>query len=340
MKALMVTTLGLVLTSLAMPALAQASKDSCPGKALTLVVGSPPAGGYDSYGRLVARHFGQFVPGHCAVVVQNMPGAGSLVAANYLFHQASEDGTTIGMIQPNLILNQAFKEKNVKYDLRKFQWIGRIDTSVETTVVWRPSPVNTIEDAKVHPITLGAASAGGTSAGFPRVMNAVLGTKFKIIPGYGGMAGIALALERGEVQGGHMTGSKLLGDKHDWLTGHKVSVLVQYSQTRDPDFASVPTMVELARSPEQKKILSLFASMTDIGRTIIAPPGVAKERVAALRSAFASMVKSPEFGADAKKLKMDVRFMSGEALAKLVDSGLDISPALAEEAKRAWTGKK
>ena len=333
---------GMVLLAFAGPATsawAQASSDYCQGRVLTLVVGSPPGGGYDSYGRLAAAHLGKFMPGGCAIVVQNMPGAGSLKAANYLFQQAPGDGLTIGMIQPNLILNQAFHDENVKYDLRKFYWIGRLATSIETTIVWRPSPVNTIEDAKAQQITLAAATANGLTAGFPRVMNAVVGTKFKIIPGYGGMAAIALALERGEVQGGHMTGAMLLGEKRDWLTQNKLAILVQYSRTRNAELPSVPAMVEFAKAPEQKKILSLFAALTDLDRSLVAPPGVAKDRVAVLRAAFAAMAKAPEFRADAEKRKMELDIASGEEVERLIGSSLEISPSLAKTAEEAWTGK-
>jgi tripartite-type tricarboxylate transporter receptor subunit TctC len=194
MKVPTIVAFGLALTWLAVPAFAQPSNDYCLGKSLTLVVGSPPAGGYDTYGRLVAEHLGKFIPGRCSIVVQNMPGAGSLRAANFLFQQAPSDGMTIVMIQPNLVLDQAFNSENVKFDLRKFNWIGRIATSVETTIARRPSAVNTIEDAKIHEITLAAATANGLTAGLPRVMNAIVGTKFKIISGYGGTAAIALAV--------------------------------------------------------------------------------------------------------------------------------------------------
>jgi tripartite-type tricarboxylate transporter receptor subunit TctC len=340
MKATVIGALGLALTSLAMPAFAQASNDYCQGKTLNLIVGSPPGGGYDTYGRLVAEHLGHFIPGRCSIVVQNMPGAGSLRAANFLFQQAPGDGMTIGMIQPNLVLDQAFNSDNVKYDLRKFHWLGRLASSVETTVARRPSPVNTIQDAKTHEITLAAATANGLTAGFPRVMNAIVGTKFKIIPGYGGTAAVALAVERGEVDGGTMSGSTLLSEKHNWLTENKVSVLVQYSQTRDHEFPSVPAMVEFARTPEQKKILSLFAAITEIGRTVVAPPGVAKERVAALRAAFDSMAKSPAFLAEVEKRKMEFSVLPGEAVAQLVNSSLDLSPSLAKQAEEAWTEKK
>jgi tripartite-type tricarboxylate transporter receptor subunit TctC len=267
-----------------------------------------------------------------------MPGAGSLRAANYLFQQGPGDGLTIGMIQANLVLNQAFSDDNVKYDLRKFHWLGRIDTSVETTVAWRPSPVSTIQDATIHQITLAAATANGLTAGFPRVMNAIVGTKFKIIPGYGGMAAIALALERGEVQGGHMTGSMLLREKRDWITGDKVSILVQYSETRDRSFPSVPAMVEFAQTPEQKKILSLFAALTDIGRTLVAPPGVANDRVATLRAAFTSMTNDPNFLADVRRRKIELNTLSGADLETLIGSSLDISPSIAKVAEDAWTG--
>jgi len=340
MKAASIGIFGLAFTCLASPAFAQASNDYCQGKALNLIVGSPPGGGYDTYGRLVAEHLGRFIPGRCSIVVQNMPGAGSLRAANHLFQQAPSDGMTIGMIQSNLVLDQAFNGQNVHYDLRKFHWIGRIATSVEMTVAWRPSPVNSIEDAKTQTITLAAATANGLTAGFPRVMNAIVGTQFKIIPGYGGMAAIALALERGETQGGHMSGSMLISERHEWFTGNRLSILVQYSQFRDPEFPSVPAMVEFAQTLDQKKILSLFAALTEIGRPVVAPPGVTTDRVAALRAAFNAMKNGAEFPADVKKRNLELNPLEGEAVAKLIDSSLDITPALAKVAEEAWTGKK
>lgn len=338
MKTRSIITHTLALTFLASPALAQSSSDYCQGKTLSLIVGSPPGGGYDTYSRFAAEHLGRYVPGGCSIVVQNMPGAGSLRAANHLFQQASSDGMTIGMIQPNLVLDQVFDGKNVHFDMRKFRWIGRISTSVDMTVAWRPSPVNTIEEAKSQQITLAAATANGLTAGFPRVMNAVVGTKFKIIPGYGGTAAIALAMERGEVQGGHMNTAALLGEKREWIKDNKISILVQYSQARDPDFSTVPAMVEFAQTPEQKAILSLFAAATDVGRPLVAPPGVNNNRVVALRSAFMSMASAADFRVDAAKRRIDLNILSGEDLEKLVATGLDISPALAKVAEAAWTG--
>jgi tripartite-type tricarboxylate transporter receptor subunit TctC len=340
MKVAEIGALGVALTCLAAPAFSQTSNDYCQGKSLTLVVGSPPGGGYDTYGRFVAEHLGRSIPGRCGIVVQNMPGAGSLRAANYLFQQAPGDGMTIGMIQPNLVLDQVFGSSNVHYDLRKFRWIGRIATSIDMTVAWRPSPVNSIEDAKRQQITLAAATANGLTAGFPRVMNAIVGTQFKIISGYGGTAAIALAMERGEVQGAHMNGETLLAEKQNWLKENKISMLVQYSQVRDPEFSAVPAMVEFAQTPEQKTILSLFAATTDIGRPLVAPPSVANDRVAALRAAFTSMADAAEFRADVTKRKIAVNILPGGDLEKLVNSSLAISPSLVKVAEEAWTGKK
>ena len=340
MKLTAIGAFGLALIGMASPAFAQASNDYCQGKSLTLVVGSPPGGGYDTFGRFVAEHLGRYIPGRCTIVVQNMPGAGSLRAANFLFQQAPSDGLTIGMIQPNLVLDQVFGSDAVHYEMQKFRWIGRIATSIDMTVAWRPSPVNSIEEAKRQSITLAAATANGLTAGFPRVMNAIVGTQFKIIPGYGGTAALALAMERGEVQGAHMNGETLLSEKSHWLKDNKVSILVQYSLARDPEFPAVPAMVEFAQTPEQKTILSLFAASTDIGRPLVAPPGVANDRVAALRAAFTSMASAAEFRADATKRKMELNTLSGEDLQKLVSSSLDISPSLVKTAEEAWTGKK
>ena len=340
MKAAAIAAVSLAVTSLAAPASSQPSVDYCQGKSMTLIVGSPPGGGYDTYGRLVAEHMGRFFPGRCSIVVQNMPGAGSLRAANFMFQQAPSDGLTIGIIQPNLVLDQAFNNENVKFDMRKFQWIGRLSTSIETTVAWRPSPVNSIEDAKKQQITLAAATPNGLTAGFPRVMNSIVGTQFKIIPGYGGMAAISLAVERGETQGGHMSGALLLTEKHNWLTENKVSILVQYSQERDPEFPNVPAMVEFAQNPDQKKILTLFAATTEIGRPLAAPPGVAADRVAVLRATFDAMAKADSFRSDVTRRKLELNTLDGTGVEKLIAASLDITPALAKEAEAAWTGKK
>jgi tripartite-type tricarboxylate transporter receptor subunit TctC len=333
----MLTVLAATFIGTPLASFAQAPTDFYRDKTITLVVGSPPGGGYDAYAQILSRYFGRFLGGNTAINVQYMPGAGSLRAANYLFNQAPSDGTVIGTVEPLLVLNQAFKYPGVDFDLPKFDWIGRLATTVEMTVAWNPSPVTTIDEAWRRELVIGAASAGGSSAGLPRVMNAVVGTKFKIIPGYGGMNGIALAMERGEVQGGHATVSELLTEKRDWVTKKKVSILVQYSLDRHPQFPDVPTMIEFGRTSEEKQVLSIFGSMADIGRTLLAPPGTPADRVETLRKAFTATVTDATVRIDVDKLNLEFEPLSGDALQRRIQATFGISPSVAKIAAKAWT---
>ena len=309
-------------------------------KQITMIVGYEPGGTYDAYARFIMTYLPKVIPGSPNIIIRNMPGAGSLRAANYLYSQAPRDGSTIGAISQALVLSQAFKYPGVEFDLGEFGWIGRLATSVELTVAWHTSPVKTIEDVKQRELIIGAASAGGSSAGLPRAMNAIVGTKFKIVPGYGGMPSIALAIERGELEGGHATVNSLQHDRTEWLTAKKVSLLVQYSEERHPDLPNVPAMVEFARTPEEKQMLAVFGSMADIGRTVVAPPGLPADRLAALRRAFDAMLVMPEFLADIKRANIEFQPQSGEALQRRIQSTMDIPPELAARAARAWGGKE
>jgi tripartite-type tricarboxylate transporter receptor subunit TctC len=307
---------------------------------ITMTVGYKPGGTYDAAARLIAAYMPRYLPGQPKIIVKNVPGAGSARAANFLYKQAPRDGTSLGAIGQSLIVNQVFKYPGVEFDLTQFNWIGRLSTSVELSVVWNPSPVQTVEDAKKHEIPFGAASAAGSSARLPRVLNRLLGTKFKIVPGYGGMDGIALAIERGEVAGGHSTTNFLLAGKGDWLEQKKVTVLVQYSQDRHPKFPNVPTIVDLGRNAEEKKILSIYGSMADVGRTVLAPPDVPSDKTTALRAAFEKMVNDPTFANEVQKRGIEFQPMTGADLQRRVQETFDISPAIADRASKLWAGNK
>jgi tripartite-type tricarboxylate transporter receptor subunit TctC len=301
-------------------------------KQIALIIGYNPGGTYDLYSRIAATILPRYIPGNPTIVPKNMPGVGSVKAANYLAGQASKDGLTIGMIGQQLALTQALRDAAVAYDMRKFSWIGRLTAIVEATVVWHTSPTKTLQDAMKRETVLAGTSAGATSDVMPTLMNKLAGTKFKIVKGYRGTTGSLLAMERGETEGAHTTIESILISKADWLREKKVAVLVQYATERHHAFPHVPVMVEFGKTPEDKQILTLFGSTADIGRSLMAPPGVPEERLAILRKAFAAMVADPKFKAEMEKRRMEIGALSGADLQKRITTTLDISPATAQRA--------
>jgi tripartite-type tricarboxylate transporter receptor subunit TctC len=301
-------------------------------KPISLIIGYNPGGSYDTYSRLAAAWLPLYLPGHPTIVPKNMPGVGSVKAANYLFTQAPDDGTVIGMIGQALALDQALGSSAVQFDMRKFKWIGRFAPSVENTIVWHNSPTKTVQDAMHRETLLAATSAGSTTDIMPRLMNRIVGTRFKVIKGYPGSAGAALAMERGEVDGTHSSVADLLFVNPKWLRDREVSVLVQYAQHRHPEFPDVPAMVEFAKTESDRELLSLFASTAELGRALVAPPGIPADRLAALRSAFASMIADPAFKQEVAKRKMELGPIPGAELQALIQETLEISPAVAARA--------
>jgi len=302
---------------------------------IAIIIGYNPGGTYDTYGRIAAKYLGRFIPGHPNVIAKNMEGVASIKAANYLYAQAPRDGTVLGVISQGTAQQQVLKHRAVHYDARKFNWLGRLTTAVECTIVWHTAPVQTIEDAKKREVILAATSPGSSADSDPKLMNALVGTRFKIVLGYKGTGGSMLAMERGEVQGSLAVVQNLLIHNVEWIRDKKIRVLVQYSLKRHPAFPDAPAMAELGRTPEDTKILRLYGSEAEFGRSVMAPPDIPRDRLTALRAAFAAMLKDKTFLAEAKKRKMEIDPLSGEALQALVDSLFDISPELAARAAAA-----
>ena len=324
----------LLVLALALGASPQAlADDFYAKKQISMIVGYNPGGGYDIYARIVASALPRYIPGTPTIVPRNMPGAGSAVAANFLFGPAARDGLTIGVLGQQLALAQALGDPVAKYDMRQFNWLGRIASNVEVTVAWHTSPVKTIADAQKTEITLAATSAGSTSHSMPLLVSRITGAKFKLVTGYPGITGGGLAMERGETQGTHATVDGLLFAKQNWMTDKKVSVLVQYAAERHPALQSAPAMTELGKTAEDKAILNLFASPAEIGRSVVMPPGVPPQHVATLRGAFSAMLDDPAFEAELKSKNLTFEPMKGDRLQKLVASALAITPQLVERAK-------
>ena len=305
-----------LLVTAAIPAAAQEA-DFYAGKTISLVIGSGEAGIYDLGGRVMARHLRRFIPGNPTIVPRNMPGASSVVAAEYLYNVAPKDGLVIGTAQPTVVLNKSL-DPAAKYQPEKFTWIGRVQPVVLVGVVWNASGVTSVRDALERTVIVSASGASGTSAIVPWALNRLAGTKFRVIRGYESQRPQFLAMERGEVQG---VGSASLSDvleNQDWTRNKKVGVLYTISQKRTKQVPDAPAIVELARDDLGRQVLSVLGSVTDIGQTLMAPPGLPPARLDILRRAFEQMVRDPEFIAEAERVGVAVDPMPGDQLTSLV----------------------
>lgn len=299
------------------------------GKSVTIVVGSAPGGGYDALARLMSRHLGRFVPGHPTMVVQNMPGAGSFVAANNLYNLLPKDGTTIGLVQ-RTILSANVTHQKVRFDVRKFNWIGNLADEISLFLAWHTAPVKTAQDMFTKEFVMGGGGPTSDSEVQTRMLNALIGTKIKIVSGYPGQAQILLAMERGEVQGMGGWGYSNLQMHIDLLKEKKINLLLQGSLKRTPELPDVPTPFEFAKHDEDRKVLALFYLQQTVGRPVLAPPNVLSDRLKALRTAFVQMGRDQRFRADAAKAHLDVDPTSNESIEKVVQAISTASPATIE----------
>jgi tripartite-type tricarboxylate transporter receptor subunit TctC len=314
---------------------AQKAGDYFNGKQITIYAGTAPGGGYDFYARLVARFIGKHIHENATVVVTNMPGAGSLRAANYIYEVAPKDGTALGLITQTVALEDALGTPGARYKATDFNWIGRVTSNVEVSLAASASPVKNMEDAKRIEMPVAGTGPGLASTVYPTVLNHVIGTKFKIVSGYAGSAECLLAMERGEVEGALTSLNSLKTTQKDWIDQKKVNILVQYGITRHAELPDVPAVVELGKTEEDKQVLALYASGAVIGRSIVAPPRMAPERLKVLQDAFQAMVKDPEFLAEIEKNKIEFDPASGDYIKKIVAEAADISPAVLARAKAA-----
>lgn len=294
------------------------SKIDFTGKTVTFLSSFGSGGAYDIYGRLYAGHIGHHLPGEPTVVVRNMPGAGGLIGTNYLYNVAPRDGTMFGIVPQTVAIAYVLGAAGAKYDVGKFNWIGRINSNSEIEQTWHTSAVKTIADAKVHPATLAGTGPDSSSVVFPRILNDMFGMKFKIVAGYEGGNMVSIAMERGEVDGIVRPWSVTKTVHPEWLTEKKINLLVQYSVERHPELKDVPAVVDLAQNDAQRQILSLYASGSDIGRSIVAPPDLPAPVLSMLRAAFEATMKDPAFLKDVKDNKLDFDPLPGEKLQEIV----------------------
>lgn len=306
------------------------------GKTVSIVVGSAPGGSYDLYARIVARHIGQHIPGNPTFVVQNMPGANSKLMAGYVYNVAAKDGTVLGAPLNTVPINQIVEADATKFDAAKFNWLGAVSSPANVLVTWHTSGVKTLEDARNKEIIIGATTSGTTQEMYPAMANNLLGTKFKIVTGYKASTEVNLAMERGETQGrGANTYLAYRFQNPDWIRDKKINLIFQMTETRDATMPDVPTLLEYAKTAEQKKVISLMVKSETIGRPLLAPPGVPAERVAMLRKALMDVVKDPEFLAEAEKSQLEISPVSGEKLQAIVQDIVNAPPDVIEKYKAA-----
>jgi tripartite-type tricarboxylate transporter receptor subunit TctC len=324
----------LIAAGFVQPAWAQKSvEDFYRGKNIDLAIGYSPGGGYDLYARMVAQFMGKHIPGNPNVIPRNMPGAGSRTAVAWIANIAPKDGTALATADQSLSIAQAMGDKaltDMKIDTAKLIYIGNPSADNNTTSMWHTSKVKTIQDAMKIEAPMGA-TGGSTSSQYPRAMNALIGTKFKIILGYPGGNDINLAMERGEVEGrGSNAWASWKSTRPDWIKDKKISIIVQIGLTKAPDLPDVPLLMDLAKNADDKAVLKLLSAPTTIGRPLFTSPGVPEERVKALRAAFDATMKDPEFLAEAQKRNFDINPVSGEEMQKIVTDIVATPRAIAD----------
>jgi tripartite-type tricarboxylate transporter receptor subunit TctC len=305
---------------LATSACADPVADFYRGRTVTLVIGYSAAGGYDTYARVVARHLGDHIPGRPTILPQNMEGAGSLRAANYLYAAAPKDGSVIGMVARGMAMEPLIGRSHASFDSRKLTWLGSGTNEVSTCVTGHASAVKTWGQALTTPFTVGGEGSGSDPDVFATVMRNVFGVKLRLVSGYPGTAEITLAIERGEIDGRCGWSYSSLKQQHpDWVANQQVNILVQLALSRSPELPDVPLIADLATTDRQRQILRLVFSRQAMARPFLAPPGIPDDRKQALRAAFDETLKDPAFLAEARQRGLEVNPVSGAEIDKLIE---------------------
>ena len=315
------------LACLAIPgvALAQTVADFYRDKQIRMIVSTAAGGDYDAWARLITRYWGRHIPGNPSFLIINMPGAGGIIAANSLYNVAPKDGLTIAMIGRNLAYQALMKEEGIRFDPLKLNWIGSPELSSRICVSMSDTKVQKAEDLFTQELLVGGAGAGTAVSTTPKLLSKLLGMKFKVVEGYGSASNVQLAMERNEVEGICQTVGALRAWRGEWLDNGKLKVLFNLERTPIKELGA-PSILDFAKTPEQRRILTIFSSSVELGRPIVTPPGVPIDRVTALQQSFEKVMSDPDLLAEAKKLRMDVATITGVSLKELVED-LMVTPA-------------
>jgi tripartite-type tricarboxylate transporter receptor subunit TctC len=322
------------------PALGQGA-EFYKGKQVDLYIGYSVGGGYDIYARILARHLGKHLPGKPVVVPKNMEGAGSLRLANWMYQVAPKDGTAIGTIGRGIAFDPLLGGQGAQFKATDFGWIGSANDEVSVCVAWAKSGITRFEQLYSRELIVGGTGATADTDLFPRVMNGVLGTRFRLVSGYPGGNDITLAMERGEVDGRcGWSWSSIKTNHPAWVKDGTLKLLVQLSLAKHADLPDVPLVMDLVRTEEQKAVLRLVFARQVMGRPFLAPPGVPKERLALLRKAFMQTLQDEAFLAEARKLNLEITPVSGEAVQDLVAEMYRTPPEILAKVLEVYADKK
>jgi tripartite-type tricarboxylate transporter receptor subunit TctC len=315
----LLSILAVIFAAAASPALGDQVEDFYKARTLTVLIGYSPGGSYDSAGRVLARYMGRYIPGNPSMVPQNMPGAGTLNLANYLYNVSPKDGTAFGIVARGMAMEPLIGGTNTKFDATKFTWIGSAANEISLCATYETSPVKSWSDALSKEFTVAGNGSGSDPDVFANVLRNRFGVKNRLISGYPGSAEISLAMERGEIDGRcGWSWSSIKAEKSQWLAEHKLNLIVQLALEKAADLPNVPLITELATDDRQRQILKLIFSRQTMGRPFAGPPGIPPERAEALRKAFDLTMKDPEFLAEAEKRGLEINPVPGHDLEKLI----------------------
>jgi tripartite-type tricarboxylate transporter receptor subunit TctC len=314
---------------------AQSAADFYKGKNVSLAISFSPGGGYDLYARTLARYMGKYIPGNPYIVPQNMPGAGGLRVAQFLYQAAPKDGLIFGTFSRMAGIAPLF-DLAQKYDSAKFTWLGAITDAVSVCLTWHTSPVKTWSDFLVKPVTLGGTGASGELDIFTNLYKNVLGANIKLVSGYPGTAEIMLAMERGELDGVcGIDWTTIKAQRQRWIKEKQINVIAQSAFHKDPDLPDVPLIMDLTKDPEKLQILKLFVSAHEFARPFAAPPGIPADRADALVAAFDATTKDADFLAETAKHQMEVAPVNGKRLADMLAELYKTPEAILTKARAA-----
>ena len=332
-------TLLLLFTCASLATQAPAQSVDFTGKTVTLAIATPSGGGYDLYGRMVARYIGRYLPGQPTVVPQNMPGAGSLIAANWLGNVAAKDGTAIGIIPSATLFENLLGNAQARFDARAFRWLVSLNDYTAVVAAWHDTPFMSADDLFSKEFLVGSNAPASDTTVWPLLLNALIGTRNKVVKGYAGTAGIALAIERGEVQG--MIGddwASIKANKANWLRENKVRILMQMTGDRHADLRDVPLASEFAKDEENRRVLALFVARQKYGRPFLAPPGTPEAVADVYHAAFAKLVTDADFVRDTSQARLIIKVAPGAEVTALVNELHASPPPVIEKASALIRG--
>jgi tripartite-type tricarboxylate transporter receptor subunit TctC len=318
------------------PGHTQSLEDFYRGKTVNLIIGYSVGGGYDLYGRLVSRHIGKHIPGRPAIVPQNMTGAGSLRAAQYIYSVAPKDGTTFGTFGRTIATQPLLTPATAQFDSTRFSWLGSVTNEVSTCVTWHTSPVKTWNDILTREIPMGGEGPGADPDVYTLLYKNVFGAKMRLVPGYHGTNDVTLAMERGEVDGLCGLSWSTMKARHlQWMNEKKLNIIIQAALRKQPELADVPLASDLTQDREKLQILKLFLASQETARPFAAPPDIPADRKAALIRAFDATMKDAEFLAEAQKLNMDINPLNAKGVDDIVAELYATPKAVLEKAAQA-----